>query len=132
MTFNLLGTDLFMPCLLVYLVENRNYFQRTPHLPRLIPQVGVHHHTTRGFDFSLDLAWWSLTTIQAESKIEITSGVVVHSYLGNQTRKTRRALEIVSIFDLGINKSVAKELSKDISARTKIRLDEKRKLCAPK
>ena len=48
---------------------------------------------------------------QAKSKIETTSGVEVHSYLGNQTRKVRRALEIVSIFDLGINKSTAKGLT---------------------
>ena len=48
---------------------------------------------------------------QAKSKIETTSGVVVHSYLGNQTRKARRALEIVSIFDLGINKFPAKGLT---------------------
>ena len=47
---------------------------------------------------------------QAKSEIETTSGVVVHSYLGNQTQKARRALEIVLIFDLGINKSVPKEL----------------------
>ena len=30
---------------------------------------------------------------QAKSKIETASGVVAHSYLGNQTRKARRALE---------------------------------------
>ena len=48
---------------------------------------------------------------KAKSKIETTSGVVVHSSLGNQTRKARRPLEMVSIFDLGINKSGAKGLS---------------------
>ena len=39
--------------------------------------------------------------------------MLVHSYLGNQTRKARRALEIVSIFDLSINTSVPKELIRE-------------------
>ena len=52
---------------------------------------------------------------QAKSKIEPTSGVLVHSYLGNQTLKARRAPG--NSFDLGINTSVPKDLSGEILAR---------------
>ena len=50
---------------------------------------------------------------KAKSKIETTSGVVVHSYFGNQTRKARRVLGIVSIFDLGHKLLVSQRVNRE-------------------
>ena len=43
-------------CFVHAYVENRNYFQRAPRLPRLIPQVGVQNHINCGFDFRFRLS----------------------------------------------------------------------------